>query len=331
MAIEYRNINQKSDLTLEFDIIGINTSVASSIRRTIITNIPNVGFCHEPEDKCSIRVIKNTSALHDEFISHRIGLLPLKRDAFQKNSNIDNYTFKLKVSQNTHQIVTTDDFEVYFKNINDEETPLDPKLFFSRDNFSNKASIITRLPRQNESKELEELEIECKVLKGTHEDGAGFSPVSVCTMYENKENSYHFMLETIGTIEPKIIVKDAIVHLIDRCENIINKLNKESYVIDEANANFKGVDFKLADETHTIGNLLYQWLYDTYIVKKNDILSHVSYHEPHPLKKEIIFRIGLNNPSDDYDEHLKIAKKIMIDGITDLQLFITYMLKKWEI
>ena len=71
MTVWFDNITQNSNV-LDFDVVGVDTSVANAIRRSILTNIPNVGFCHEPEEKCTITVKKNTTALHDEFISHRI-------------------------------------------------------------------------------------------------------------------------------------------------------------------------------------------------------------------------------------------------------------------
>lgn len=337
MTVWFDNITQNSNV-LDFDVVGVDTSVANAIRRSILTNIPNVGFCHEPEEKCTITVKKNTTALHDEFISHRISLLPLRRDAFNHTIPIENYTFKLDITQNNFSIVTTDDFKVTVENAEGDETPLDPKLFFGHDNYSGNASIVTRLPRKDASKDIETLEVECKAVRGSHENGAGFSPVSVCSMYKNEDNkdTHHIMFETIGTIPPKTIVLDAFNYLIDKCEGIIEKLSKDEYTVNEAEANFKGVDFVLDGETHTFGNMIYKWIYNEYIVKRNAVnksgakLLHVSYHEPHPLKKSITIRISIDDSSDDYNTHEIIIKNFFVENVKNVQLFLDDMRTKWK-
>jgi len=337
MTVWFDNIKENSN-TLDFDVMGVDTSVANAIRRSILTNIPNVGFCHEPENKCTINIKKNTTALHDEFISHRISLLPLRREAFHKNIPIENYTFRLNITQKNFSIVTTDDFKVTVENAEGDETPLDPKLFFGHDSYSGNASIITRLPRKDASKEIETLEVECKAVRGSHEDGAGFSPVSVCSMYENenKKNAHHIMFESIGTIDPKVIVLNSFDYLIEKCEKTLEKLSKDDFIINEADANFKGVDMIFEGETHTFGNMLYIWIYNEYIVKRKVVnksgtkLLHVSYHEPHPLKKSITFRIGLDDNSEDCNDHILITKNLFIENIKKLQLFLDDMRTKWK-
>ena len=43
MTVWFDNITQNSNV-LDFDVVGVDTSVANAIRRSILTNIPNVGF-----------------------------------------------------------------------------------------------------------------------------------------------------------------------------------------------------------------------------------------------------------------------------------------------
>lgn len=61
-------------------INGHIPALVNSLRRTMISEIPNVGFDTKTQEDISlnkIRIIENTSALHNEFISHRIGLVPI--------------------------------------------------------------------------------------------------------------------------------------------------------------------------------------------------------------------------------------------------------------
>ena len=58
--------------SLKFTIKNIDNSLANGIRRTMLTDIPIVGF-----DTKNIDIQENTSALHNQFISHRLSLVPI--------------------------------------------------------------------------------------------------------------------------------------------------------------------------------------------------------------------------------------------------------------
>ncbi|KAF9764643.1 DNA-directed RNA polymerases I and III subunit RPAC1 [Nosema granulosis] len=68
-SIEVRIIKEEENF-LEFDILNIHCSVANAIRRILISEIPTVSI-----DKISI--VDNTSVLPDEFLAHRLGLIPI--------------------------------------------------------------------------------------------------------------------------------------------------------------------------------------------------------------------------------------------------------------
>lgn len=72
---------------MEFDLIGIDASVANAIRRTLLAEVPTMAIE-------SVYMLKNTSIIADEVLSHRLGLIPIKADPryfdfkeFQDSSN----------------------------------------------------------------------------------------------------------------------------------------------------------------------------------------------------------------------------------------------------
>ena len=106
----YTNLDANS---IGFEIRNLDLSFVNSLRRIIMSEVPTVGFRTEPYTKSTIKIIKNTSSLHNEFISHRIGMIPVGI------KDIDNYyplqyKYILNIKNETTEIinVTTKDINV---------------------------------------------------------------------------------------------------------------------------------------------------------------------------------------------------------------------------
>ena len=65
------NIVKRSDLELEFDIIGITPALANAYRRLMLSEVPSMAI-----EK--VYIYNNTSIIQDEILEHRMGLIPLK-------------------------------------------------------------------------------------------------------------------------------------------------------------------------------------------------------------------------------------------------------------
>ncbi|KAF5375623.1 hypothetical protein D9757_008522 [Collybiopsis confluens] len=63
-------VQRLSRRSIEFDVVGIDASIANAFRRIMIAEVPTVAI----ED---VYVFNNTSIVQDEVLSHRIGLVPL--------------------------------------------------------------------------------------------------------------------------------------------------------------------------------------------------------------------------------------------------------------
>ncbi|KAG0671384.1 DNA-directed RNA polymerase core subunit rpc40 [Kluyveromyces marxianus] len=66
-------IESLDDREVNFDLVGVDTSIANAFRRIMISEVPSVA----PE---YVYFFNNTSVLQDEVLAHRIGLVPLKVD-----------------------------------------------------------------------------------------------------------------------------------------------------------------------------------------------------------------------------------------------------------
>jgi len=129
ISISYPENGKNEKNSIVFDIKGseeqgLNKSVINSLRRVLLSSIPSVGFRTEMNNT-DLKVIKNTSPLHNEYILHRVAMIPLY-------INPDNYKkdllFKLNaVAKQGEPVtkITAEDFKVYrlkegYENDNDE-------------------------------------------------------------------------------------------------------------------------------------------------------------------------------------------------------------------
>ncbi|CAD7944323.1 unnamed protein product [Amoebophrya sp. A25] len=67
-------ITKVEEDAVEFDLLGVDPPLANAIRRILLAEVPTVAI----ESVC---VYQNTAVLHDEYLSHRLGLVPLAVDA----------------------------------------------------------------------------------------------------------------------------------------------------------------------------------------------------------------------------------------------------------
>ncbi|CAO3686454.1 unnamed protein product [Umbelopsis ramanniana] len=66
-------INRLSDMEMEFDLIGVDASIANAFRRILLAEVATMAI-----EK--VYVMNNTSIIQDEVLAHRLGLIPIKAD-----------------------------------------------------------------------------------------------------------------------------------------------------------------------------------------------------------------------------------------------------------
>lgn len=116
IEINYTDEEQSKN-NINFDIKGekkkgLNKSIINSLRRVLLSSIPTVAFRTEMNNT-DIKITKNTTSLHNEFILHRIAMIPLYIDPFNYQKDL---LFKLKVessSENPLVKVTANDFDIF--------------------------------------------------------------------------------------------------------------------------------------------------------------------------------------------------------------------------
>jgi len=338
----FHNISKNND-ELSFIISNVHTSIVNSVRRILLSEIETYAFNE-------INIIKNTSILHDEFIKHRISLIPLNCD--------DNIEIELKVQNNDPDIldVTSNDIKIVQESmINDrraeEQTTLG--LPFVRD------ILLIRL------KNGEELSFTAKTKLDIGQTHAKYQPVSIVAFkilksvihlnekflgYMDKipstmelENSniigflditdhsldynsegdiedfyfkknlvYKFKMESLCQ-HPEDLFLKALLKLKSKLKNILQKKN---YNIVE-NVHIKDcINVTLSNEKYTIGNIL------EYSLNLHENVDFIYYKSGHPFDDFIKLSVKLKKSEDDFINCL-------IDSIGYLIRIIDEMIENW--
>ena len=74
-----------------FSLTNINNSLANALRRIIISEFQTVGFRYH-ESSTDIKILTNNTKFHNEYIAHRISMIPL-HGVEPSNFEIEKYKF----------------------------------------------------------------------------------------------------------------------------------------------------------------------------------------------------------------------------------------------
>lgn len=336
-------IHSSNDIS--FKIKDVDISVINALRRIILSEIPNVGFYFDPNDhdntRNSISISTNDSPLHNEFLMHRMGLIPIcvSKDEITNWENL-NYTFKIDIINDTGKLlnITTNDIKVFDSKNNflTEET----KKYFPQDSITKDHILITKLNKQSNSK----LEISAKAIVATPQLSASFGMVSKCAVEfivdENvaKKELSKLLQDVSSDEEKEIITKNFNSLNRERCyyknkykepsffkmsivsECKITSLEIVNIAFDillekfkrlrvdksfEIHVNNNLMIVSIPNETHTVGNVLQSLCFNNFIREANDKenlkLTYIGYNVPHPLEAMLNIKFKGENIYSIYD------------------------------
>jgi DNA-directed RNA polymerase II subunit RPB3 len=177
MALNLNIKDTGSKDILQFDIDNVKMSLVNALRRIMISEVNTVAFETSDFESSSIKITENTSQFHNEFLLHRIGLIPINIPDTD-NFNESDYTFSLDIENKTNNVlyVTAGDIKV-MNNLTGVEEPTDK--FFPKDPISNENIMIVRL-LPNPAGNSERLSFTGTARVGNGGDDARYSPTSVC-------------------------------------------------------------------------------------------------------------------------------------------------------
>lgn len=189
------------DNSLTLLLTDKDAGFANSLRRVMISEVPTLAVSE-------IRFYTNTSVVTDEIIAQRIGLTVLNSEIINTDINIDNHS-NVIIEDSDESESFDEEFMMYLdveckgKEIivttgmltsdNDLIYPIYPDI------------VITKLI------EGQRLKLSLVVMKGIGKTHSKWSPVTtVCCKEKPAYGSYELSLESVGNLEPHIIVNLAL-------------------------------------------------------------------------------------------------------------------------
>jgi DNA-directed RNA polymerase subunit L/DNA-directed RNA polymerase alpha subunit len=115
-------------------------------------------------------------------------------------------------------------------------------------------------------------------------------------------NSFDFQIESIGPMAPRAIIERALIGLVKMCEPYIGLDNGDlppTISVTPSDSQMPGFDFLIKGEDHTFGNMIQTWLVDNHVDgEATPRISFAGYKIPHPLKDEMLLRIGVEDGNE---------------------------------
>jgi DNA-directed RNA polymerase subunit L len=119
---------------------------------------------------------------------------------------------------------------------------------------------------------------------------------------KGEPNSFDFEIESIGTMAPRAIIERALIGLIELCDKFVGlDVGDLPHTISvmPSDTLMSGFDFVIQGHDHTFGNMIQTWLVDNHVEgEAMPRLIFAGYKIPHPLKDEMLLRIGVEDGNE---------------------------------
>lgn len=147
--------------------------------------------------------------------------------------------------------------------------------------------------------------------------------------------SFDFTIETRGQLDSRTVVSRGIEAMIEKFKKY-STMNvgdlPENITIEPADWTGIGYDLLIQNEDHTLGDPLQTWM-DTNIVVdehgKNGKISFAGKKIPHPLRDEMVFRIGFPANADKEKVNELAVRTIFADAARACAVIFTDWLRMW--
>lgn len=119
--------------------------------------------------------------------------------------------------------------------------------------------------------------------------------INRCYLMDEKGEpySFDFTVESVGVLDPEAIVLRGCQAGAELCKRYVDPNLPADVVVQPVEGRLVGWDFYFQRQDHTLGHLVQAWL-DQNMVGNGEI-TFAGYDIPHPLRDEMLLRIGVKN------------------------------------
>jgi DNA-directed RNA polymerase subunit L len=171
------------DDSIGFTLSGVNVSLANGLRRTLLSDIPQVVFRTTPNEQNKCTIYANTSRLNNEIIKQRLSCIPIHIKNVEEFP-LKNYLLEVHVENNTDNImyVTTENFTikdiVTGKDLSKDKVR---EIFPPDDTTGYYIDFVRLRPRISDDIPGEKIHLICEFDIGTAKEDGMFNAVSTCS------------------------------------------------------------------------------------------------------------------------------------------------------
>ena len=141
-------------------------------------------------------------------------------------------------------------------------------------------------------------------------------------------NSFDFVIESATTsLKSEVIVQKALKAGIELCKRYESGGPGWGGVkVQYSDTRFYAFDFYFQKEDHTLGNLIQTYIEQNLMDDADKGITFVGYDIPHPLRDEMVIRLGLTK-----DTRQEVAVEIIEEAMTACKQMFEGLLREWEV
>lgn len=360
--MNFKVIERNDDLKIiKINIKDIDLSIVNSLRRIILSEIPCIAFdfSYDNFDNQDIIVKENNSNFHNEYIQHRISLLPLNYHPKEiDNFDPEKYRFVIDEKNTSTKTVdiTTEHIKICDIKLSEIPDKTVHKQIFPKNTITGDYILISKLkPNPYDLDKGDSLNVVCRATRNIGKTHSRWSPVCQAHFYnEIDEDKVNIELEKIQNdkqsvskfntldkfrlfkknkrgdpseftfiIESTTIYRplDLFKKSIIILRDKIDKYHKDKKIVKPLGPQFWEVIFD--DELYgvTLVNVIHRLIYihQFYESSKKEI-SYIGYYEHHPQDKKVIMKVRMENESIMIEDFLNKECEYIISYIDKLYI-----------
>ena len=325
---------------LRFTIDKINVSLANTLRRIILSDVPTLVFRTTPHSESKSSITVNTSRIHNQILNQRLSCIPI-HVSDTTDFPYQDYTVEIDVVADGNEIryITTRDFKMKNRTTGKYLTDVKVHEIFKQNEITGDFIEFARLlPKMSEYSEGEQLTMTCDLDIGTAQQDGAFNVVCTCAYQmtmdaakvdeawrikeaelvkegiatvgseemkaqrknwslldaqrHTKEDSFDFVIETVGVFTNAEIVHKAAQIMINKCTKFIRDIESgENHIIPTVSTIQNGFDIELKGEDYTLGKVIEFFLHDKHYAEDQTV-TYCAFRKIHPHNPDSMIRVG---------------------------------------